>query len=53
MISDEKLNEFIKIYAREFGVWLSRKEAHKSASDLINLMKILVKPSDIIEGIND
>ncbi len=44
MISKELLEKFQKLYLEKFGVQLTDEEATKGATDLINLMRVLLKP---------
>ncbi|GEM_PF-5412242 len=44
MIPEEKLEEFRKLYFREYGVLLSDEENTKMAIDFLNLMRILTRP---------
>lgn len=44
MLTRELLDRFKKLYEEEFGVIITDEEATKMATDLVNLMKILVKP---------
>jgi len=41
IISNEQLDEFIAIYAEEFGITPERQGAYKEASDLLRLIKII------------
>lgn len=43
-ISDASLDEFIAIYAEEFGEHLSREEARPIATNLINLLRLISRP---------
>lgn len=45
MISKELLEKFKNLYFTKFGVSLTDEEATKASTDLINLMKVLLKPS--------
>ena len=42
-ISQGQLDEFKEIFWQEFGVEISDKEAQKKATNLISLMKALLK----------
>ena len=44
-ITDERINEFIKLYAEEFGEELSIAEAREVASNLCNLYELLLSPT--------
>lgn len=44
MITTEQLKEFKAIYKKEFGEDISDKEALESATQLVNLMRIVYKP---------
>jgi hypothetical protein len=44
MISKEQLEEFKKIYKKEFGKDISDKEALESATKLMRLVEIVYKP---------
>lgn len=44
MLPKEAVDEFKKIYEKEFGKKLSDKAAVKKANDFMRLYKILVKP---------
>ncbi|MFA7685278.1 MAG: hypothetical protein WCX95_00575 [Candidatus Gracilibacteria bacterium] len=59
-LSPESVQEFIKIYEKEFGKELSYAEAKKSASELLGLYRILIgtdkknnKQEDGISRINN
>lgn len=43
MLSDEVIKEYIDIYKNEFGIILSRSEATKQATRLLEFFKILLK----------
>ena len=43
-ISDESLDEFIDLYANEFGEHLSRAEARPIATNLVNLYRMVMQP---------
>jgi hypothetical protein len=42
-ISDEKLDEFIELHKKEFGITLSKSEAEEQAKALISLIRIVYK----------
>ena len=44
MISKEALEEFKRIWKKEFGTEISDSDALESATKLLNLMKIIYKP---------
>jgi len=44
MISEKYLKKFTDLYYKEYKVKLSREEATKAATDLLNLMRVLTKP---------
>jgi hypothetical protein len=44
MITEEYLKKFTNLYYKEFKVKLTREEATKAATDLLNLMRVLTKP---------
>lgn len=44
MISNERLEEFKRIYRKEFGRDISDQDALESATKLLNLLKIVYKP---------
>lgn len=46
MISDELLQEFKRIYAREYGTELTDAEARLKAGRLLELFRILIRPSE-------
>lgn len=43
-ITDEKIEEFRKIYKEEYGEEISREEAYERAVKLLQLMKIAYRP---------
>lgn len=43
-ISDEKIEEYRKIYKEEFGKEISKEEARRQGTNLVNLMKLIYKP---------
>ncbi len=44
MLTEERLQKFIDLYYSKFKIKLSREEATKMATDLINLVRVLTKP---------
>ncbi len=44
MVSKEMLEKFKALYLKKYNVALTNEAATKMANDLLNLMKILVKP---------
>ncbi len=44
MLSKELLDRFKSLYQEQFEITLTDEEATKMASDLINLVKVLVSP---------
>lgn len=44
MVSKELLDEFKMIYKEEFNVVISDEEATEMSTELVNLMKVLLKP---------
>ena len=44
MISQELLDKFKKLYEEHFNIVLTDQEATEAATDLVNLMKVLLKP---------
>lgn len=49
MISNESLEQFKKIYLGKFNIVLTQEEATQMATDLINLMRVLLKPDPIVK----
>ncbi len=47
MVSRELLNEFKMIYKEEFNVAITDEEATEMSTELVNLMKVLLKPDAI------
>ena len=43
-ISDESLDQFIDLYANEFGEHLTRAEARPIATNLVNLYRTVMQP---------
>lgn len=43
-ISDRELDEFRRIYKKEFGEDISREEAREKGSSLLRLVKAVYKP---------
>lgn len=44
MISKERLEEFKRIYRKEFGKDISDQDALESATKLLNLLRVVYKP---------
>lgn len=44
VLSDTSLNEFVAIYAEEYGEQLSREEARPIATNLVNLFRLISRP---------
>ena len=44
-MNNEIRDKFKKLYYEKFGISLTDEEATEMASDLINLMKVLLKPT--------
>ncbi len=44
MISKESLEEFKKIYRKQFGKDISDQDALESATKLLNLLRVVYKP---------
>lgn len=44
MVSKELLEKFKKLYLDKYNIILNDEEATKMATDLVNLMEILLKP---------
>ncbi len=53
MVSRELLDEFKIIYKEQFNVTITNEEATQMTTDLVNLMKVLVKPESNSETEND
>lgn len=51
MINQEIREKFKKLYYEKFDITLSNEEATKMATDLINLVKVLLKPEPISDTI--
>jgi len=51
-LSDEQLDEFIRIYKEEFGEELNPSQAQEMASDLLRLYEALAsrRPRETIDG---
>jgi len=47
MISKKQINKFRKIYKKKFNEELSKRQAEELSNRLIQLFKILYKPSQI------
>ena len=43
-LSDECLDEFIDLYANQFGEHLTRAEARPIATNLVNLYRMVMQP---------
>ena len=46
MISNEMLEKFKKLYLEKYNISLTNEEATRMATDLVNLMRILLKPDN-------
>jgi len=44
MVTNEIRDKFKKLYCEKFGITLSDEEATEMAMDLVNLVKVLLKP---------
>ncbi|MFH1561853.1 MAG: hypothetical protein ABIF11_00330 [Nitrospirota bacterium] len=44
--SDEIIEQFQKIYFEEFGQEISQKEAYEKFLRLVNLLRVITRPSD-------
>ena len=44
MLPEQAIDEYIKIFRKEFGITLSRKEASFRANHLVNLYKAVLGP---------
>ncbi len=44
MLEDQDLEKFKQLYLEEFHIALSNEEATRMATDLINLVRVLLKP---------
>lgn len=53
MVSRELLEEFKIIYKEQFNVSITDEEATAMTTDLVNLMKVLLKPSSNPQTTND
>lgn len=57
MISKELLDKFKKLYQEKFNITLTDEETTEMATNLVNLMKILLKPDpkpdDAEEQVNE
>ena len=47
MVSKETIDKFKKLYQDKFNVTVSDEEATQMATDLVNLMRVLLKPDPI------
>jgi len=45
MISNESLKKFKRLYKAKFNIDLTQEEATEMATDLVNLIKILLEPT--------
>jgi len=45
--TDKQLNDFIKLYKKEFGENISRAEALAQAISLVSLVKLIYKPMSV------
>ncbi len=45
MISKELLDKFKKLYKEKFDINLTDEQATKMATDLVNLMRVLLRPN--------
>jgi hypothetical protein len=44
MVSKEQLDKFKSLYQRKYNTSLTDEEATKMTTDLLNLMRVLIKP---------
>lgn len=44
MVSKEIIGKFKNLYQKKFNISLTDEEATQGATDLVNLMKVLLKP---------
>ena len=44
MVNNEQLEKFKSLYKRKYNITLSDEEATKMTTDLLNLMRVLIKP---------
>lgn len=49
MISNEILEKFKNLYLKKYNVSLTNEEATRMATDLVNLVRILLKPDNTID----
>ena len=49
MITNELRDKFKKLYYEKFSITLSDEEATAMAMDLVNLVKVLLKPSNNVK----
>ena len=47
MVSRELLDKFKMIYKEEFNVVITDEEATEMSTELVNLMKVLLKPAPV------
>lgn len=52
MITNELRDKFKKLYYEKFSITLSDEEATAMSMDLVNLMKVLLKPNNEIEELS-
>ncbi len=45
MVNRELLDKFKRLYQEDFDIALTDEEATKMSNDLINLIRVLIKPS--------
>lgn len=44
LVTDERIDDFIDIWARVFVERISREEAHRIATRLVNYYRLIVRP---------
>jgi len=44
MVNNEQLEKFKSLYKRKYNITLTDEEATKMTTDLLNLMRVLIKP---------
>ena len=47
MVSKEIIEKFKKLYQEKFNIVLTQEEATQMTTDLVNLMRVLLKPEPI------
>ena len=47
MVTKTSLEKFKELYKRKFNIMLSNEEATQQAIELLNLMKVLIKPNKL------